>query len=306
MTFSPEGEGKFTTVAAALGGAVMISFSAIFFALAEVDPASGAFFRTAYAVPVLFVIWWMRRGEDRRSGKLHWLAFLAGVALGTDMVAWHSSIDFIGTGLATLLANTQVIFVTAIAWLLLSERPDKRVAWAIPIILIGVALVSGLGQDTAYGVDPLRGTGLALVAALFYAVFLLTYRRSNQSQGPTAGPLLEATVGAALAALLLGSLGTGIDFGFTWPAHGWLISLALTAQVAGWLLIGFALPRLPAAETATIILLQPALTILWGAMIFAERPSALQVAGAVVVLAGVGYVAFTRAARAKDPVSAGD
>ena len=279
----------------------MISFSAIFFALSEVDPSTGAFFRAAYAVPVLFALWWVKRDQDRRPRRLHWLALLAGLSLGTDVVAWHSAIDYIGTGLATLLANTQVIFVTVIAWLILSERPDKRVLGAVPVILGGVALVSGLGQETAFGTEPLRGTGLALIAAMFYAIFLLTYRRSNQSDGPTTGPLLEASIGAAIAALLLGSFGTGVDLAFSWPAHGWLIALAVTAQVVGWLLIGFALPRLPAAETATIILLQPAMTIVWGALIFGERPSSLQVLGALVVLAGVGYVAFTRAARPRVP-----
>ncbi len=304
MTGEGATEGKIRTVAAALSGAVMISFSAIFFALADVDPATGAFFRAAYAVPILFAMWWLRRHGDRRPVRLHWLALLAGVALGTDMVAWHAAIDYIGAGLATLLANTQVIFVTAIAWIGLAERPDRRVLWAIPVILIGVALVSGLGQEGAFGVDPLRGTGLALIAALFYSMFLLAYRRSNQGQGPTTGPLLEASIGAAVAAFVLGSLGSGIDLGLTWPAHGWLVALALTAQVAGWLLIGFALPRLPAAETATIILLQPALTILWGALIFGERPSGLQIIGALVVLAGVGFVAFTRAKTAPAAISA--
>ncbi len=305
MQTEDSGNGKGRVIAAALGGAVMISFSAIFFALAEVEPATGAFFRNAYAVPVLFVLWRLRKSSDTRSTKLRWLAFAAGVALGTDVVAWHSAIDYIGTGLATLLANTQVIFVTVIAWIFLSEKPDRRVLGAIPVILAGVAMVSGLGQDRAFGTDPLRGTGFALVAALFYAIFILSFRRSNQSEGSTTGPLLDASIGAALAAITLGSSASAIDLSITWPAHGWLIGLALTAQVAGWLLIGFALPRLPAAETATIILLQPALTILWGALIFGERPSSLQILGAVVVLAGVGYVAFTRATKKPARASAG-
>jgi drug/metabolite transporter (DMT)-like permease len=63
------------------------------------------------------------------------------------------------------------------------------------------------------------------------------------------------------------------------------------------LLIGYALPRLPAAETATIILVQPALTMFWGALIFAERPSVLHILGAVVVLVGVAYIALNQQGR---------
>jgi drug/metabolite transporter (DMT)-like permease len=58
-------------------------------------------------------------------------------------------------------------------------------------------------------------------------------------------------------------------------------------------------------EIATIILIQPALTMVWGALIFGERPSTLQIVGAVTVLAGVAFVAFIRARRVPEPLPAG-
>jgi drug/metabolite transporter (DMT)-like permease len=222
------------------------------------------------------------------------MALGAGAALGLDIVTWHTAIEFIGTGLATLLVNTQVLLVAMIAWLFLGERPRRQLLWAIPLILAGVALVSGVGQGAAFGSRPLAGTGLALLAAFFYALFLLGYRQSHTAGARTVGPLMEATAGAAATAAIIGLLWNGIDIGFSWPAHGWLLALALGAQVLGWLLIGHALPRLPAAETATVILIQPALTMFWGALIFGERPSVLQIAGALVVLAGVAYIALDR------------
>jgi drug/metabolite transporter (DMT)-like permease len=229
--------------------------------------------------------------------SMRWVALGAGLSLGADVVAWHTSIDYIGTGLATLLANTQVVFVALGAWVLLGERPRKSTLTAIPVILGGVALVSGLGQGGAFGDDPLRGTLLALVAALFYAVFLLGFRHSNQRRVPPAGPLLEATIGAVVASLAIGVFAGGIDFGFDWQSHRWLLALALGAQVGGWLMIAYALPRLPAVETATIVLLQPAMTLAWGALIFDERPSTIQWVGVAVVLSGVAFVATIQARR---------
>jgi len=291
------------TLLAALLGALLISFSAIYYALAEVSPITGAFYREAYALPVLALLWLARRSQDHRPSSRRWIAVGAGVALAADTVAWHTSIDFIGAGLATLLANTSVVFVAGGAWIIFGEKPLKTTMAAIPFILVGVALVSGVGQGDAFGLDPIRGTLLALLAALFYSVFLLSFRHANQMHAPAAGPLMEATFGAMITVLLMGLFGAGIDFGFEWPNHGWLIALALSSQVLGWMMIGYALPRLPAVETATIILLQPALTLIWGALIFDERPSPLQVAGAVVVLAGVSFVALVRARRAADPVA---
>lgn len=290
------------TLLAALAGAVLISFSAIFFALAEVSPMTGAFFRAVYALPVLFVLWMLRRSRDRRPMTRRWIAIGAGLALGSDIVTWHVAIEFIGTGLATLLANTSVIFVALGAWVLLGERPRTTTLAAIPVILVGVTLVSGLGQGDAFGADPIRGTLFALLAAVFYATFFLGFRHSNDEQAPAAGPLMEATIGAALASLAIGLVGSNIDFAISWPAHGWLLAVAIGSQVVGWMMIGYALPRLPAAETATIILLQPALTIVWGAIIFGESPSAIQIAGAVIVLAGVAFVAVMRARRMPQPV----
>jgi drug/metabolite transporter (DMT)-like permease len=287
------------TLLAALSGAVLISFSAIYYGLSGVSPATGAFYRLAYALPALFLIWFVRRREDRRRMSRRWIALGAGVAVGIDAVSWHTSIDYIGAGLATLIANTAVIFVALGAWLFLGERPLPTTLSAIPVVLIGVALVSGLGQGDAFGEDPVRGTMLALVAAVFYAVFMLAMRYSNDVQAPAAGPLMETTIGGALMTVVLSLFGDGIDFGFSWPSHGWLIWLALSCQVVAWLMIGYALPRLPAAETATIILLQPALTMVWGAVIFDERPSPLQIAGALIVLAGVAFVTVVRARRGR-------
>lgn len=293
------------TLLAALAGAVLISFSAIFFSLSDVSPITGAFFRAGYALPVLFVLWWVRRNEDRRPTSRRWIAMGAGLALGADVISWHTSIDYIGAGLATLLANTSVIFVALGAWILLGERPRNTTMAAIPFILFGVTLVSGLGQGNAFGSNPVAGTLLALLAATFYATFLLAFRHSNDERAPAAGPLMEATLGGAIASLFLGLLTGELDISFIWPGHGWLIALAIGAQVIAWLMIGYALPRLPAVETATIILIQPALTMVWGAIIFDERPSTLQIIGAVIILAGVAIVALIRSRRVPEPLPAG-
>lgn len=274
---------------------MIISFSAIFYALSGTDPVTATFFRTLYALPFLIVIWWLRRAQDHRPSRSRWMAFGAGLIVAIDLIAWQSSIDYIGTGLATLIANLQVILVAVIAWIFLGEEPSRRTKLAIPVVLFGVALVSGVGQASAFGDDPLLGTLFALAAAVLYGSFLLIYRQSNRIKAPAAGPLMEATVGAMVMSLLVGWFGSGINFAVSWPSHGWLLALALGAFLFGWLLISYALPRLQAIETSTFVLIQPALTIVWGAWIFSERPSTLQMVGAGIVLAGVGFVAVSEA-----------
>ena len=282
---------------AALLGAVAISFSAIFFELSGVSAVTGAFFRTLYALPILFLLWWRVRGRETRSSKARWLAVGAGVFLSLDFISWHLAIGYLGAGLATLISNSQVVIVALLAWFLLDEKPTQRVVVAVPVVLTGVALVSGLGRADAYGADPILGAMLAVGTAIAYSFFLLGFRRSNRVHAPSVGPLLDATAGATVTTLMLAPIVGNLDLAPAWPAHGWLLAVAVIAQVGGWLAIGFALPRLPAAETSTFILVQPVLTMLWGMLIFAERPSPLQLGGAALVLTGVGMVALSSTRR---------
>ncbi len=283
-------------LAAALFGASAISFSAIHVRFAGVTPVTAAVFRSAYALPLLWVAWLVVRRRDRRSPRARLVAFGSGLALAADLVAWHASIDWIGAGLATLLANVQVVVVTLAAWALFGERPSRRSLVALPVVLAGVALVTGLGRAGAFGDRPVLGVVLGVTAAVFYGMFLLAYRHSNRSLAPAVGPLLDATAGALVGSLLAGVLVPALAFDPrpAWPSHGWLLGLAIGTQVVGWLLIGYALPRLPARETSFLILLQPVLTMVWGGLLFSERVSLVQAAGVVLVLAGIAAVVTER------------
>jgi drug/metabolite transporter (DMT)-like permease len=80
----------------------------------------------------------------------------------------------------------------------------------------------------------------------------------------------------------------------SWPAHGWLALLAVNSQVLGWLLISVSLPRLPAAVTSVLLMLQPTAAVLLAMVVLGESPSALQLAGVAVVVAGVALAATAR------------
>jgi drug/metabolite transporter (DMT)-like permease len=147
-----------------------------------------------------------------------------------------------GAGLATVLANTQVVFVGVAAWVIYRERPTGLALATIPVVFGGVALISGLGRADAFGDDPLGGVAFGVVSGASYSVFLLVFRASNRELAPPAGPLLDATIGAAIGSLLSGAADPDFSFALTWPEHGWLLALAMVAQVGGWLLIAAARP----------------------------------------------------------------
>ncbi len=273
-----------TRLCAALG-ALTIAFSSILVRLSHASPSTAAIFRCAYAIPVLALLAWR---EDRRLGPRSWRdrrwAMAAGVCLAIDLMLWHHSIRDIGAGLATVLANFQVVVVPLAAWAILSERPAGRVLAALPFALLGVVLISGVLQHSAYGRDPTRGTLFGVGAGVAYAGFLLLLRRGGADLRRPAGPLLDLTVVATVLCVIAGVIIGDARLVPTWPSAGWLIVLALSSQVLGWLLIGSSLPRLPAALTALLLTLQPVGTIALAAVILDESPTAVQLLGVAMVL----------------------
>ena len=275
-------------VLAAVLGALTIAFSAIFVRLADVSPATAAIFRCAYALPALALIARLeaRRYGPRAAGQSR-LAWIAGAFFAADLVLWHHAIEEVGAGLATVLGNTQVVVVPIVAWMVLAERPGWRVAASVPIVLIGVVLISGVLGAEAYGRDPVLGVVFGLGTGVAYAGFLLVQRRANADHRRPAGPLFDATLSATAFSLLIGLPLGEVDLVPSWPAHGWLILLALSVQVVGWLLISISLPRLPAAITSVVLTLQPIGSVLLGIWILAEAPSAFQLLGVLFILAGL-------------------
>ena len=271
----------------ALLGVLSISFSAVFVRLAAVSPITATFYRAAYALPVLAALWLAQRANDRRPARERWIAASSGVILAIDLNLWHESIALLGAGLGTVIANVQVVFVAIASWFLYRERPSTGRIVVIAVVLAGVALTSGLGRHDAYGERPVAGAIIGIVAGLSYAVFLLVYRAANRTTGPRSGPLLDCTAGMAAGALAT----VPFDPRFTLvpppAAQLWLVLLAIGSQVIGWLLIGTALPRLPAVETSVLLLGQPVFAVMWGVLIFRERLSQLQWLGSAIVLAGV-------------------
>jgi drug/metabolite transporter (DMT)-like permease len=186
--------------------------------------------------------------------------------------------------------------VPFVAWALLGERIEARLLAALPLVCSGVVLISGVLETGAYGDHPIRGVLFGFLTGVTYAGFILVLRHAGADLRRPAGPLFDATVVATVAAVIAGFAIGEADLVPSWPAHGWLITLALTSQVLGWLLITVSLPRLPAALTSVTLTIQPVASVLLGVILLGEDPSALQLAGVACILAGLLSIARRRAA----------
>lgn len=275
-------------VAIAALGAMFIASSGVLVRLASSSPVTVAFYRCVYALPLLGLVTYL---EKRRFGGLPQrtrnLAWVAGIFFAIDLVFWHHAIDAVGAGLATVLGNLQVVIVGFAAWALLGERPRRELFWAIPVVLTGVVLISGVVGEDAYGENPALGVLFGGLTSLAYAAFILVLREGSRDLRRIGGPLFHATLVAALAAAVYAPFAGDMQWAPRWPEHGWLLALALSAQVVGWLLISSSLPRLPAAVTSIVLLLQPVGAMVIAGIALGESPALFQLAGAALILVGV-------------------
>ena len=207
---------------------------------------------------------------------------------------WIHTIKDVGAGAATVLGNLQVLFVVILAWAVLHQHPDRRLLITLPVVLLGVVLVSGMIGRNGTALHPVAGVVYGLATSASYACFLLILRQTAGDALHVAGQLFDATAGAAAGALLLGLTSGGLNLEIPWPSLFWLLVLTLTSGIVGWLLITWSLPRLPAPVSALVLLLEPAGALILGYMVLRQPPSLLQILGAALVCGGVLIVARNR------------
>ena len=283
---------------AALAGAICIAFSGIFYREAAVTPETGAVFRAAYGLPILAAVaWWESRRYGPLPGATVRLSLVAGVFFAADLVLWHHSIEWVGAGLATVLGNLQVVLVALAAWLLLGERPATRTLLALPVVLAGVVLISGVVGQGAYGADPMLGVLFGALTAVCYAGYLLVLRRGGRDLRRPAGPVAISTLATVAVTLAIGAVVGGLDLVPRLPAHGWLVALGVISQSFGSLFIAVSLPRLPAVLTSIILLAQPVTSVVLARILLAETPSLPQYAGVALVVGGIALATITRERR---------
>jgi len=285
---------------AALIGAMCIAFSGIFYRYADVSPSTGTVYRAVFGLPLLLLVAWAeRRRYGPLPGRARRFAVIAGVFFAGDLMFWHHAIEYVGAGLATVLGNLQVLVVGVVAWLVFGERPSRATLLALPVVLVGVVLISGLVGTGAYGANPALGVVLGFATALCYSGYLLLIRAGGRDPRRPAGPVAIATVGTALVAGAAGLVIGDLDVAPPLASLGWLAVLGVTSQSIGYLCISLALPRLPAVVTSIILLVQPPLTVVLSVVLLAERPSVAQLAGVVLVIGGIA-VATVPLARIRD------
>ena len=274
--------GREKAILALLVGACVIGAAPILVRFGDAGPAAVGFWRLVCSVPLLVVL---ARRSTGAVGRPTPLAALAGLAFALDLGFWHYGIANTSVAKATVLANLAPVVVTALAWIVLKQRPAGLFLVAVALAVTGastLAVAEGVGP---VGPNPLLGDGLSIATAFWYALYFIAVSAARQREAATrimcwssltAAPLLYA------AGVLLGEqiLPT--------TRAGWAACVGLgVVHVAGQGSIAWALGRLSAATASVTVLVQPIVVAMLGWLLFGELLSGRQTMGATVAVSGV-------------------
>ena len=271
-----------------VAGSIAIGGSPIFVRLSEVGPMVTAFWRVALALLPLLV--WMRLSPQPQATARpqtmldRFYLALPGVFLAADLAAWHLSLHITSVANATLLSNMAPVFVTLASWLLFRTRVSPVFLAGLALAIAGVVILKG--GPTALGDGQVKGDLIAIVAAVFYAGYILTVGRLR-SRFPTLTIMLWSTASATVCMAAVGLVTEGVFLPMTLFGWAMLFGLAFLTHAGGQGMIAYALAFLPPAFSSLTLLLQPVVAAILAWLVLKEPVGAMQAVGGVIVLCGI-------------------
>jgi drug/metabolite transporter (DMT)-like permease len=266
-------------------GAALISFSPVWVKLVDVSPTTSGFYRVLIGGVALALFLIVTRQRLRLSKRVWLILAFSSVFFALDLWFWHRSINYVGPGLSTLLANFQVFFMMLAGMFLLRQTPRPIQMIAIPLALFGLGMIVGFDWQNLPA-DYQLGVVFGLLTAVAYAGYMLTMRAARTGSVHSI-PTREIAVISLVSAMILGlsAFAEGASLAIpTLADAAWLIAYGLFSHCLGLLFIASSLPKVSTTEAGLALLLQPTLSFVWDVVFFARPMTALELTGAVVAL----------------------
>ncbi len=283
----------------AFAGSIAFSGKAIIVKLAYrygVDAVTLIMYRMLFALPLFTLLaWWASRGRAALTHKEWALVF----ALGFTGYYLASFLDFAGlqyvsASLERLILYLNPTIVLGLGWVVFRRRVTAPQLGALALSYAGVLVV--FGRELGHvGPDAALGAGLVFGSAISYAVYLLYSGEAVKRIGALRLTGLATTVACLLCIGQFALLRPIAAATTVAPQVIWLSILnATVCTFVPVLLVMMAIERIGPTRTAQAGMIGPMSTIAMGALWLGEPLTPPVIAGTVLVLAGVGWLAKAR------------
>lgn len=277
--------------AALFAGLLLVSTAGPFILLTRMDPFAIVLLRMGIAAPLFLAAGALGGGAGLPAAHRGRVA-LGGVLLAAHFVLWIGAFDLTSYASNLLLLIAQPV-MAALVGMRMGEKHGRETWVALGISVAGLAIIAG--GDVSLGPRAILGDLCSILAGVAITFFYASTRAARASM-PVAGFMgWTMAFGAAAAApvfLLAGSpLGPRSAplkvLGTTPSPWLWLAGLVVVTTMGGHGLMNAAARGLRLFTVNVVIVLEPAIGILLGALLLGERAGTTHVIGGAVLAVAV-------------------
>lgn len=242
----------------------------------QVDVLGVAWLRIASAA-VIFAIWrrpW--RVWGRLSTRARWLLLAWGAELAMMNCCFYLAIDRLPLGTVAAIEFLPVIALAAVA------ARTRRNGLALVLAVVGVYLLT----DVRLIIEPVGVAFAAANALLFAAYIVLGHRVATSAEVKGLDGLALSMLIAAAVAAPIGAWQGAAAFADPITVAA-AIGVGISSSVIPYVCDQLAMARLPRATYALMVSLLPATATALGVIVLTQIPSAIELVGVALVVAGV-------------------
>jgi drug/metabolite transporter (DMT)-like permease len=250
------------------------------------------------AIALTIFGWFIRKSLPR--GRQWKPAAVVGIFYtAIPLFMWGYASQTLSASLLSIINATAPLFGVVISALWLRERMSARGLAGLALGFAGVAVLVG-GEGLGESDTPILAIGAAFLASLLYGA-VANYSQRVRVSDPYANVLGSLWI----ATLAMMPLMIAFPVRETPGAAAWgsVAVLGIVCTALAYVVYFRLIEQIGAAPTLTVTYLIPVFGVLWGVLFLDERIGIHHLAGAAMVLTGVGLVAKARRGAANPPES---
>jgi drug/metabolite transporter (DMT)-like permease len=282
--------GALVTAAVVWGGSIVAQkFSLGSFSAVEVSVLRGL-----GALAILIPLWWWREGRSVTFSARDWgVFFVLGLGVLGNHLLTLFGLRYIGAAAAGVIIGSSPAITAFLSAVLIRDVPFRAVWAGCALSFAGVALVSAGGGDAAVGENPWLGGILVVLGLVSWALYTIGGRNTMERFSPLT--VNWTTLGLSIL----------IQIPLLWTDQKMVVAGAASVPVAGWLALAYLIVFATAlgqqawlygvqgvgpSRAGVFVNLIPVSALVFSALILGEHIGLKELAGIVLILAGVWLV----------------
>lgn len=263
-----------------------------------VDVVTAVVFRSTVTAVVVALILWQQKVSFQLSRRQQKNLLVIGALIAVQSVCLYSSVARLPVALALLGFNTYPLTTALWARVLYGHRPERAVLWAMPVLLLGLALAldvfgaaSGLGAAQHWGQIGV-GVAFALAASTTFGLALvITQHEAAEVDGRLRTFTTMATVAVLAGVVAFSQSGLHLP---TAPLGWWGLAALTLLYGTAFTIMFTVLPKLGVVGNSAIMNVEPVFALVLAWALLGQSIAVVQVVGALVVVATVMWLGLRK------------